>query len=393
MRLAIVTPIVSPHQLPLACSLAARLGQDRFRYVATEDVGAERRDLGWDDDAGHPWIVRPAAAGAGVPDEARRWLVGADVVLCGTRDLALFRARLAAGRPTLYGSERWFKPPAGRLRLGWPPFLRMAVQLRALGRSALLHYLAIGGWAAGDMRDMGGFDDRIWQWGYFVSPSSPPPPPRPRPGGAPLRILWAGRMLGWKRVDTLIEAAARLRRAGRAVAVTILGRGPMELALRRAAARIELDGAVEFLPAVPIADMRERMRAADVYVLASSGGEGWGTVVNEAMLEGCAVVATDEAGAARTLVQDGVQGLLFRAGRANELATCLARLEDDDALRLRLAAAGQQRMLAEWTPDVAADRLLAMAEALTAGRAFAGFPHGPLMAVRAADDEAGGGET
>jgi glycosyltransferase involved in cell wall biosynthesis len=236
-------------------------------------------------------------------------------------------------------------------------------------------------------------------WGYFVSPSCPQSAPRGRSGQ--LRILWVGRMLRWKRVDTLVHAASSLLRRGVAVHLDLFGLGPEEVHLRHLAGawtQREYSCAGNAGPAIvfhrPISmdDVRRRMRESDVYVLPSSGYEGWGTVLNEAMLEGCAVIATHDGGAAKTLIRDGVNGLLFRAGDTAGLVAALARLEVDEALRLRLATAGQQTLLAEWTPDVAADRLLVMAEALTAGRAFAGFPHGPLMAVRAADDEAGGGE-
>ncbi len=382
MRLALLTSIVSPHQVPLAQALAARLEANSFLYVATENIGAGRTALGWRATSRPSWIMTPADGRSGMSAEVRRRLAEADVILSGNRDCDLFRTRLAARRLTLYCSERWFKPPLGRLRLAWPPYLLMAWRLRHLSRNPHLHYLAIGGWAAGDMRAAGRVGDRIWQWAYFVNASDPLPAPRQRQQHDALRILWAGRMLGWKRNATLIDAVASLCRAGCRVSATLIGEGPEKTRLRRQVERLGLDKVVSFHGPMPIAEVRQHMRAADIYVLSSSGYEGWGTVVNEAMLEGCAVVAAEETGAARTLIRNGYNGFLFRSGRTAELAERLARLGNDESLRQRVAAAGQRSMLAEWTPDVAADRLVTMIETLAAGRRFDGYASGPLMRMR-----------
>jgi len=120
------------------------------------------------------------------------------------------------------------------------------------------------------------------------------------------------------------------------------------------------------------------MRQADVYVLPSSGTEGWGVVVNEAMLEGCAVIASRESGSGATLIRDGDNGLHIPSGDVNALTRALERLEADEPLRLRLATAGQATMLAEWTPAISAERLLAFCEARLAGHEPPIWNSGPM---------------
>jgi glycosyltransferase involved in cell wall biosynthesis len=120
------------------------------------------------------------------------------------------------------------------------------------------------------------------------------------------------------------------------------------------------------------------MRQADVYVLPSSGMEGWGVVVNEAMLEGCAVIASRESGSGATLIRDGENGLLVPSGDVRALTRALELLEADESLRLRLAIAGQATMLAEWTPSIAAERLLAFCEARLAGSETSSWKSGPM---------------
>jgi len=378
MRFTLVTNIISPHQLPLARQLVARLGAAQFRYVAITPLSVERAQLGWVNAEQPPWLLESWRNEARA-HEAERWIQEADVVLCGNRDLGLFERRLAERKLLLYMAERWFLPPIGMGRLLHPRFLRMALRFRRLARSPHFHHLAIGLPAVRDMRVVCRLPGRSWLWGYFVDPPAAPAERRPRQ--ADLRILWAGRMLGWKRVDTLIRAVAICREQESACQLRLIGCGEQETALRQLARRLGCYDSVTFEPPVPVAQVREALRQTDVYVLPSNGCEGWGVALNEAMLEGACVVASPETGSAQTLVRDGANGLLFRPGDVQGLAQQLLRLARDEPLRQRLAAAGRETILSAWTPDVAAERLLAFSEALIAGRTPPVYTEGPLQRI------------
>ena len=78
--------------------------------------------------------------------------------------------------------------------------------------------------------------------------------------------------------------------------------------------------------------------AADVLVLPSirtaTFTEPWGLVVNEAMLQGTPVIASDAVGAvAGGLVRDGRNGLVFPAGDASGLAARLRTAATEPGLR------------------------------------------------------------
>jgi glycosyltransferase involved in cell wall biosynthesis len=71
--------------------------------------------------------------------------------------------------------------------------------------------------------------------------------------------------------------------------------------------------------------------------------EPWGLVVNEAMNQRCAVIATDAVGAAAGgLVRHERTGLVVPAGDGPALGRAIRRLHDDPALRERLAEAGSR---------------------------------------------------
>jgi len=132
---------------------------------------------------------------------------------------------------------------------------------------------------------------------------------------APL-ALYTGRFAPVKRLDLLIDAAARLPD----LRLVMVGEGSEEARLRELVASRDLADRVKLLPLVE--DPASLYRAADVYVCASST-EGMSNSVLEAMASGLPVVAAGASGmaelvSARTgaLVEDVDDGAAFAAALA-----------------------------------------------------------------------------
>lgn len=153
-----------------------------------------------------------------------------------------------------------------------------------------------------------------------------------------LRVVFAGRLIPLKSVDTLIAAQALLLAKGIRIALLIIGDGPCGPGLRASAQAA--GGLVKFVGAQPPARMRAYMRLGDVLVLPSLS-EGRGLVLVEAMLEGLAVVASDIDGA-RELVEVCYNGLVFEAGNASALAERLEALAQRPELLHRLKINGRE---------------------------------------------------
>lgn len=385
MTFAYVTLVLSPHQLPLCAALADLLPQGDFRCFIVQDLGDERKKLGWNDDV-PDWVLLPTTDPTELASR-RKWLLEADVLLTSNRDMALLKERVLNSKLTIYTSERWFKPPIGLFRLLHPRLFHSVRQMRRLSKFENFFYLPMGRWACRDMKRIACFDQRCRQWGYFVA-SSEFNRPEAEGSQSPRRVLWVGRMLALKRIDTLIRAVGILRREGYDLLLTLVGYGPEEIRLKKMAKRVNDAGragqgsvnedAIVFSPPVAIDEVRQLMREYEIYVFPSNGCEGWGAVVNEAMAEGCCVIAARETGAATLLVKDGVTGLSFSSGSVDELVQCLRKVCTDDDLRSSLSQNGQAFMQNYWAPDAAANRLVsACYEWLTTG-AFPVFSEGPL---------------
>jgi len=349
VEFVIYTNAVSAHQIPLAHELLRLLGQDNLRYVYTGETDHVCQEVGSDE----PWIVREDAL-----DEQERGnlLFGCGTLLVGgIRPIDLMEKRLLHGKKTFYMSERWFKPfllPMGLSLPGWvrlfhPGYFLMAVRFAHLFGKEGFRFLSIGPWAKADMklicRIMGVRADKgkIVDWGYFVEEGRGKR--KEGRGETQTRVIWVGRMLGLKRVDTIIRAvgedAARSTRLN--ITLDIYGAGPEEMRLKKLAAKY--GDAIKFHPPVSMNEVRQLMRDHDLYVFSSNAFEGWGAVVSEALTEGMTVIGTYEAGAPAALLPESN---LFHCGDWKRLAELLRNPPPKVPLPY------------DYTPQGAAERLL-----------------------------------
>lgn len=159
---------------------------------------------------------------------------------------------------------------------------------------------------------------------------------------APLRLLSVGRLEWKKGYEYGLEAARLLKARGVPFTYRILGGGSYLEPLAFARHRLGLEEEVEFLGARPQAEVLAQMRWADV-LLHPAVSEGFGNAVLEAQAMGLPVVCSDADGLAEN-VADGLTGFVVSRRSPEALATALARLADDPALRRQMGAAGRERV-------------------------------------------------
>jgi glycosyltransferase involved in cell wall biosynthesis len=190
------------------------------------------------------------------------------------------------------------------------------------------------------------------------------------PAGAQLRaqlgvdpatslVLFAGRLVAFKRPLDLIAAVARRRQDGDALDVMVAGAGPLENEMRARAAELEVP--LHLLGFCNQSRMPAVYAAANLLVLPSDGRETWGLVVNEALACGCPILVSREAGCAPDMAAVLGEEVCFRGGDiadlAAHLAAALARpVSNERLLRARESFAvervveGVVRCLAELCP-------------------------------------------
>lgn len=150
-------------------------------------------------------------------------------------------------------------------------------------------------------------------------------------------LLFAGKLVDFKRPLDVLDAAARLRTAGCKALVMVAGAGQLEAALRARA--IEMRVPLHFLGFQNQSQMPAAYAAADALVLPSTGRETWGLVANEALVCGLPIVISEAVGCAPDLAIDGLVGRTYPLGDIQALATALHSLfaspPDRDIVRAR----------------------------------------------------------
>lgn len=173
-----------------------------------------------------------------------------------------------------------------------------------------------------------------------------------RPGAHALRerfgdpfILFVGRLRHYKGLDVLLEAMPRVD-----ARLVIVGDGPMGDSLRTQAKRLGLNGQVHFAGSVSDEVLHDHLAAAGVGILPSSGpAEAFGLAMVEYMAAGLPVVSTELGTGTSFVNQDGVTGLVVRAGDPAALAEGLGRILADRARRDRMGQAGRERVRDHFT--------------------------------------------
>ena len=158
-------------------------------------------------------------------------------------------------------------------------------------------------------------------------------------------IVFCGRLIELKRVDTLIDAFNAVADERPDWNLVIVGDGPLKASL---AERVRPDLAHRVLWTGFIADtptISAVYRACDVLVLPSRF-EQWALVVNEAAAAGLALVTSDVVGAADDLLRTGINGYTFPAGDHAALADALRKVTALDAIDG--FKAGSRKIVQEW---------------------------------------------
>jgi glycosyltransferase involved in cell wall biosynthesis len=372
--LAFITNVWNHYQASLCREVVRLIGPSRFRMILCEEMPQERLKLGW---AAFPpeeeWVLGPPS-GSTLPQALVDSSLRATAAIIGSAPRELVSRRVRTGQLTLLMAERLWKKPWRWSRILRPRTALGIQRFRALANRNNVHYLAIGSGAADDAKQIGAFDDRVWTWSYFADVSPNPPSAR---SGDRVNILWVGRMLQWKRVDVLLRAVATIAAEPTFERLQVVGSGDQEPFLRGLAERLGLGNKCVFHPSTNPDAIRALMRGSDIYVLASDRNEGWGVVANEAISEGCVLVANREAGASTILIEDGRTGFLFGDGDAQQLAEILRILLGDRDLREAVRTAAYNELARLWHPRVGAERLLSLIDGLLGHGPLPDYPEGP----------------
>jgi glycosyltransferase involved in cell wall biosynthesis len=164
---------------------------------------------------------------------------------------------------------------------------------------------------------------------------------------SPPLILAVGRLISKKGFADLICACGLIAERGKSFRCEIIGEGPLENELRGQIERLNLQNRVALSGAKPQGEVRQRLAAANVFVLPSiidpeGGMDNLPTVIMEAMATALPVVSTNIGGIPEMVIENET-GFLLEPADASALADAIEKVIDDRVLAQRLGHAGYQR--------------------------------------------------
>jgi len=268
----------------------------------------------------------------------------------GTNSAAIaMLARHFSGIPysfTAHGADEFEKAPLQSLdvKLERAAF---AVCVSSFGKSQLMRWSHPDQWKK--IKEVHCGVDRL-----FLDSTVPPPPATPR-------LVCVGRIDAWKGQLILVQAARRLRDAGIACEIVLVGDGPFRGRLEHEIRGANLHAAVSVLGWVSGSRVKQELLAARALVLPSFY-EGLPTVIMEAMALGRPVISTYVAGIPE-LVEPGRTGWLVPAGDEVALADAMhAALLATAAELKRMGSAGRARVTERHDSIKEARKLLTLIE-------------------------------
>lgn len=140
--------------------------------------------------------------------------------------------------------------------------------------------------------------------------------------GGITKMMFVGSLNLRKSTETLISSFSKGR-----MSLDIIGDGGERQRLEKIAEKYG-KGEINFLGSCKNSDVQQLMCQHDVLVLPSIY-DGWGAVVNEALMHGMYVIVSDKCGASDLVDADRERGVVFRSGNVKALSEALLYVADN----------------------------------------------------------------
>ena len=305
----------SPHQAPWVRSLAELLPDGRVTGVFSSRLGARRAAMGW-----HP----PDYGKAQVVISPNRFVLKDLLARDPQRTIHIFSGGQNAKLDSTIEKALSVGCLVGILSEGrdWrrvPGVLRKLHSQINEGkyRNRVRFVLAMGHLAAKWFEMCGYSREQIFPFCYVVE--SEAAIHLERSNSSKVTLCFVGQLIERKRVDLLIQGLSGVKSGD--WRLRVIGDGKQRAALEKLVHRLQLVGKIDFEGTLDNRTARRQLADSDVFVLPSDW-DGWGAVVNEALMSGVPVICSDFCGAS-DLIRPCFNGELFECGSVDSLTSVL----------------------------------------------------------------------
>lgn len=295
---------------------------------------------------------------------ALRLCLESDVVLFGGKESLKYQIKRArTNKLSFEVSERWFK--RGFVNMFSPNLLKNMLYYHTIFRKRPFYKLCASAYAANDQYLMKSYVGKCYKWGYFTNVKTGLPVSGSIPNeDRKIRIMWCSRFIGWKHPELAIHLAKKLKDNNYSFQLDMYGSGKLLDRMIKLSNELGLEEYVKFCGTIANEGILSEMQNHDIFLMTSDQNEGWGAVVNEAMSNYCALVASNEAGSVPYLVKNNVNGKVFQSCDLDSLYECVADLIDNPSLRDIITQNAYNTISTIWSPKNAANNLIKLIECL-----------------------------
>lgn len=353
MTITFLTNLVNHHQIYVADELYRYYGTD-YTYVSFEALP------NWLRKGGYQELKRPYILNAYESEnnriKAEILAYESDVVIIGSAPEYLVEKRLKENKITFHYSERWFKHISCRLlspRL-WIHIFNNHVRYR----NKKSYMLCASAFTAHDVNMVFAYPHKCFKWGYFTKVDDLDIDSILATKRDKNRIMWCSRFVKFKHPEMVVILAAKLKSAGYKFEVNMYGSGEEQEYIKKMAIDYEVTDVLFLKGNLPNDEILQQMRMHNIFIFTSDRHEGWGAVLNEAMSNGCAVVASNKIGSVPFLLKNKVNGLIFKSEDIDSLFSNVRFLLDNPLQAEEYAQNAYSTMRDEWSPQNAALSLI-----------------------------------
>lgn len=362
MTLVFVTNFINHHQVYLADEFYHILG-DNYKFIATEPIPESFIKNGYPIFE-RTYVVK-AYENVNQLTYAHKLTDEAEVVIIGSASEDFVSGRIESGKLTFRYSERWFKSKPWFLTgpRGWINFYRDHIRYR----NKPVYMLCASAYTAKDVNTIGAYKNKCFKWGYFTKVDNLEVE-APNQGVSTSEItphmMWCARFLKLKHPELPVKLAARLKKKGYNFVIDMFGSGEELDKTKQLTVKLEVEDVVKFCGNSPNDEILSEMSKHEIFLFTSDKNEGWGAVLNEAMSCGCAVVGSDKIGSVPFLIEDDVNGLIFKSENIDSLEAKVVELLENPIKRAKLSHNARKTMSEIWSPKNAAKQFLNLVRAL-----------------------------
>lgn len=294
-------------------------------------------------------------------EEARKLILNSEVALFGGDfEFKLKKERILNGKLTFEVGERWLKK--GWFNILSPRLLKDQINYHLYFYNKPFFRLNASAYAANDLVKLHTFKDKMFKWGYFtkVYEDFEKIIPEKFSNISKLKILFVGRFLKWKHPEIPVLMAERIKEKKIPFELNMYGGGPELKKIKDLIVKKNLHAEINLCGSLPNIEIIQQMREHHVFLFTSDEHEGWGAVLNEAMSCKCAVIASDKIGSVPFLIQNNVNGIIFKNKSVSDLTKKIEKLASDPSFISSLGKNAFDSIKEIWSPHKATKNLLTL---------------------------------